>query len=406
VVERGALSTEKAPGSSGAATHSSTKPLASFTFYKRHRGRALLLIGSTALMIMATVTAIFYLTNEIDEPSIPILRHVRKVSAPHGNDLDPGIVSQVRTHPAVDRAVMAMELYLFSVAVPGAGTSDFASYAVSEADAPYLAQLYGLDLADGHLPRPRTNDIVITQALAQNRDLHIGDVIGNPDKPAYPGARPLPAEFIISGIFAPSENGEDWLTLISLEFVENHSAVANRSLELLVSARAGQKDTLDDWLEQNLANDGVDVSTYRLTQAHIQEVTRDLILTMALLESLLAIVAAITLVVLNYVFISQRQSELGVLNALGFDRLKLIWRTVRETALTTAIAWVGSIVLCLVVLTLQALAYTARGLSYNWANPIPWLFTLPIPIVVLLATSGTVAWTLSKLDPVAIIERR
>jgi hypothetical protein len=50
--------------------------------------------------------------------------------------------------------------------------------------------------------------------------------------------------------------------------------------------------------------------------------------------------------------------------------------------------------------------YAGKGLSYDWANPTPWLFTLPIPIAVLLATSGTVAWMLSKLDPVAIIERR
>jgi hypothetical protein len=34
------------------------------------------------------------------------------------------------------------------------------------------------------------------------------------------------------------------------------------------------------------------------------------------------------------------------------------------------------------------------------------LFTLPVPVAVLIATSGTIAWTLSKLDPVGIIERR
>ena len=114
----------------------------------------------------------------------------------------------------------------------------------------------------------------------------------------------------------------------------------------------------------------------------------------------------ITLVVLNTIFVSQRQSELGVLNALGFSRLRLIWRTVQETVLTTGIAWIASIVLCVIGLIYQTMTFTSMGLSYDWANPTPWLFTLPIPIAVLLATSGTVAWTLSKLDPVSIIERR
>jgi ABC-type antimicrobial peptide transport system permease subunit len=163
---------------------------------------------------------------------------------------------------------------------------------------------------------------------------------------------------------------------------------------------------MDDWLEQELAGQGAEVWTYRSDIAHLQEVTRDLILTMALLESVLTIVAAITLVVLNYIFITQRQSELGVLNALGLDRLRLIWRTLRETAMSTGIAWIASIALCALGLVYQSITFTAKGLGYNWANPVPWLFTLPIPIAVLLATCGTVAWMLSRLDPVAIIERR
>ena len=44
--------------------------------------------------------------------------------------------------------------------------------------------------------------------------------------------------------------------------------------------------------------------------------------------------------------------------------------------------------------------------SLDWTNPAPWLFTLPTPIAVVVASAGTVTWTLSKLDPVAIIERR
>jgi hypothetical protein len=47
---------------------------------------------------------------------------------------------------------------------------------------------------------------------------------------------------------------------------------------------------------------------------------------------------------------------------------------------------------------------SAAGL--NFFNPTPWLFTLPIPVAVLAASAGTIGWTLSRLDPVAIIERR
>jgi hypothetical protein len=54
----------------------------------------------------------------------------------------------------------------------------------------------------------------------------------------------------------------------------------------------------------------------------------------------------------------------------------------------------------------QATLYTPLGTSLDWTNLTPWLSTLPIPLAVVAASAGTVTWTLSKLDPVAIIERR
>ena len=50
--------------------------------------------------------------------------------------------------------------------------------------------------------------------------------------------------------------------------------------------------------------------------------------------------------------------------------------------------------------------YQQMGLTFDLFNLNPWLYTLPIPITVLAITAGTTAWTLSKLDAVAIIERR
>jgi hypothetical protein len=42
----------------------------------------------------------------------------------------------------------------------------------------------------------------------------------------------------------------------------------------------------------------------------------------------------------------------------------------------------------------------------DFLNPAPWLFTLPMPLAVVAVSTGLVAWTLSRLDPVSIIERR
>jgi ABC-type lipoprotein release transport system permease subunit len=275
----------------------------------------------------------------------------------------------------------------------------------------YLVELYDLELEEGQLPRPHTNEIVIPEAVAQNRNLEVGDVIGDPDHPAYPGAPRLPAEFVISGIFAPpAAQEENWLSFISLEFLESHEAFdipAGFMFPLIVVPPAGQKDMLDDWLESQVASDDVLVLTYRQRYARHQEHMRSILSTMGLMEVVFTAVTTVALATLNYISVSQRRSELGVLSALGHGNWRLVWRLLRETALTTGAAWGISIALCCVgMLAFQFGVFVPLGLRLNVINPIPWLFTLPIPIAVLAATSGTVARTLSKLDPVSIIERR
>ncbi len=42
----------------------------------------------------------------------------------------------------------------------------------------------------------------------------------------------------------------------------------------------------------------------------------------------------------------------------------------------------------------------------NFLNPVPWLFTLPIPVAVITVSGGLVARMLRQLDPVTVIERR
>jgi hypothetical protein len=79
----------------------------------------------------------------------------------------------------------------------------------------------------------------------------------------------------------------------------------------------------------------------------------------------------------------------------------------RESLLTTGVAWLVGLLGCgVILLCLQQAVYAPVGLGLDFFNPTPWFFTLPVPVAVLAVSAGAVAWTLSRLDPVAIIERR
>jgi len=414
IVERRELSQEGDRTRGMTASTSSSKPLAPATFYKRHRRRAALLIGGMSLMIMAVVLLIFALAVNADahEPFLGYLSRVSIVRSPGiVQSLDPAVVARVKADPAVERVIpVAPRSSMLQAYIPPFTSAEASPFGVYAADMAYLVELYGLELKDGHLPRPGTNEMAIPETLAQNRDLEVGDVVGDPERPVYPGATSLPVEFVISGILArPSSPGDGigW-GFVSLEYLEDSEIFPLPDiLPLIVVPKEGQKAALDEWLENELAGVDASVLTHRQQATRVQEKARQDMLGMALLEVVIGIVAAIGLSVLNYVYISQRQSEFGVLYALGYGRLQLVGRVLGETAFVTGIAWGATAILCLIgMLCLRFVVFAPQGLTFNLLNFTPWLYTLPIPVAVLAVTTGTTAWTLSRLDPMSIIEQR
>jgi ABC-type antimicrobial peptide transport system permease subunit len=117
-------------------------------------------------------------------------------------------------------------------------------------------------------------------------------------------------------------------------------------------------------------------------------------------------VAIIGLSILNTIFFAQRRDEFGILYAAGYSRARLLSRTLRESVTTVSVAWSIGAALCVAFLFYQADGVARMGSRLDFYDPTPWLFTLPIPLAVVIASTGTIARMLAQLDPVAIIERR
>jgi ABC-type lipoprotein release transport system permease subunit len=413
VIERGELSQERLRRRPAVGTSSPT-PLAAWTYCGRHTRRGVSATAAMALMILGVAIAafLFSVTHDAQRTRLGDLKHMSTVGARLGSIVDPALIAQIRAHPTVDRVIPCRSITLLDMSIPPLGRVNVHPYAVYAQDLAYLVQLYGLGLKEGHLPRPHSSELVLPERIALNRGLEVGDVIGDPEHPAYPGAPVLPTPFTVSGILTepPMRAAQNWLSFISLEFLESHEAFRlsrGTVTQVLVAPKPGQKARMDAWLETELASHSVSVYTHQKAVAGFRRATRDTPLIIALIEGVLAVVAAGALAVLNHILVSQRQPEFGLLHALGHQRAGLIWRTVRETAFTTGTAWGISGIACLFgLLYLQFVVFAPQGLRLDMLNPMPWLFTLPIPAAVLLASGGTVARMLAKLDAVSILERR
>jgi ABC-type lipoprotein release transport system permease subunit len=389
------------------AARSSTKPLSSLTFYLRHRRRGLALIVTMGLMILGVAFPAFVFAPMIDTMLIVFehLTEISIVSPISETNIDPGVMAQIKGHPDVARTMPAIGLRT-EVNVPPMAHPSIYLYGVNEGDLQTLIDLYGAQITEGRLPRNRTNEIVLSQALAQNRDLHVGDRIG---RVLYPEEDDdIPTEMVIVGILSSPPGREDlWTGFASLEYLQNHEFYASWPIHLLVVPVAGRKEALDTWLMDNIASEKTAIQTLEDRQTTYRIATAAILVLFGLLESVIAIVAAVALGILSYTFFVQRQEEFGILHAIGHSRPWLVLRTVRESASVVALAWLLGGMLCAVGLVyMQIGLYAPKGLSLNLLNPAPWLFTLPLPLAIIAVGAGLVARMLHKLDPIAVVERR
>jgi len=408
IVERGKLSQE--PGGRQAVKRSRTprssaRPLSSLTFYLRHRRRGAMMILSTALMVLVTAFPVFLLSAMLSasKPEGDYLQQVSEIYFLGSSEADPGIVGQIKSHPAVAYTVPAFAMGIQMILPPIAGT-EAEVYGVSEADLPILLELYGLQVQQGRMLRPRSNEILISAAVAANRGLRVGDVIGGKTDDDAPIIDYLPVEMVVAGILSPDR---PWIGFASYEYLSGHELTSSGKPNLLIIPREGQKQMLDNWLEENLDPAQVHVITHAIKEHKYKKEMTAILLISALLEYMIAAVAAIALATLSYIFFTQRKEEFGILNAIGRGRRWLVWRTMKETGSVVGVAWVVGVVLCgNGLLAMQNLVYAPRGLTLDFFSLTPWLLTLPIPLAVVAASTGTISRMLRKLDPVSTIEGR
>jgi hypothetical protein len=306
--------------------------------------------------------------------------------------VDPGVRAEIRLNPHVAALLPVRTEYTYGM-VLGIQQS-YPLFAVSDDAMARLVTVTGTRLRDGRLPNARADEVALHEIIAKTRGLWIGSQIGRD----VDSEDPIAGKWTVVGIL----EGDALLNLAPLDRVTK-GRPAN---EILLIPRAGEMDALIADLNA-LATERVVV----LTPAYFNEfIDRVLGQFDSLLTAInLVIIAVLSLGVglLNLIYFRQRMGEFGLLAGIGYSRLFLVRRTALEALLLTVVAWFGGIALsALVYQILNVLVFEPQGTRLNLLNVRALGGTLPIPIFVWLFSTATVIWQLSRLDPVAVIDRR
>ncbi|MCI0804212.1 MAG: ABC transporter permease, partial [Chloroflexi bacterium] len=143
-------------------------------------------------------------------------------------------------------------------------------------------------------------------------------------------------------------------------------------------------------------------------QRNFKRLTTNIDTIVWILNAMSIVVMSLALGLLNVIFFMQRGNEFGLLAAIGYTKGILMRRVFLETTVTVSAGWVSGILLSIGIYSvLNAVIFVPQGLEPLTVLTVRVLvFTLPVPITVILFGIAVVMWQLYRMDPVAIIERR
>lgn len=383
-------------------------PLSAVTYFRRNPGRVLPM-GFVIVLSVFLIASVASIADSIDLTVRTIYRYTefftyvipQRTFRSVPEDQRALIEKDPRVGRVVDGSIFMMNIRTVIGRLP------FVVLGATEDDQRYLLQRVGARLIEGRMPADGMPEAVVSQPVAENRRLKLGDTVAGPLDEGGIAGSPVPVKLV--GIVS----GPIWLAMTSKTFADS-TFLLNPKCLLVTTTDPKRLDSLNRTLMPV-----TDKRAGILTPEKVQVLSRDnllhevrdslasMYLIMEIVSGAVIFVIALMSGMLANIYFTQRLVEFGVLSAMGYGRARLVRRIVSETALMTLVGWaVGAAISFGVLSYLAGTVFKGRGLFLDPADPWAYAHTVPIPIAITVFAVATIAFRLSRLDPVSIIERR
>ncbi len=296
----------------------------------------------------------------------------------------------------IDRTIVARTV-IFNVKSI-VGPWPFVLHGIGSQDAGYVIEKVGLKLGEGRFPEAGKPEAVISQRVARNLGLSLGDALLRPDD----DKNFSPYEVKIVGIL----EGREWFAFSSYEYLkENHFPPVD--VLMLFAPNQTEQRNLDAWAEESLRSQRAMVYTYPSLERDTTETFRILFKILNVVVGLLVTVITIMMGMLINIYLGQRIVEFGLLQAIGFTQRRLISRAIFEAALVVVFGWVlGVLAAGALLYIIQLVLMEPRGFYLDPTDTLAYAYSIPVPIAIIVAAALTVWWRFRKFDPISVVERR
>ena len=253
----------------------------------------------------------------------------------------------------------------------------------------YGPPMPGVELWDGRLPAPGSRtETVITWALAQTRDLEVGDTLIIRERP-----------FEIVGIWEDTPTTSNHIAYISYEAAEDQGGIPRIAAIPLPGA---DPEAVAKRIEAEMGDVRVESPEQRAREARQSVLSFSLIVGASGMMALL--IGSFTIVNTMAISVHERRREIGLKKALGAADTHVLTETIAEAA------FIGGLGGLLGVLAGAGVAFVANWALFDQLGMQLFLLTprLTVGAVVFTVLVGVVAgiypaWRAARLDPVVAL---
>lgn len=278
------------------------------------------------------------------------------------------------------------------------GKLDFVVFGIPQKDMEFYLERLNIQGRDGRLPKAGEAAAVISDPVAKNLKLKIGDSLLKPsDQDMY-----SPYEVKVVGIV----HSKEWIMMSDIEYLQaNHFPPVDNILAY--AKDPADQPKLDAWAKEAFKGQRSYVFTYASFDKDTTLMFQILYAILNVVIFLLVSVITIMMGMLINIFQTQRLVEFGLLQALGYTRKQLIQRVLLETGLVLVVGWIFGLALSMSVLELvKVQLFEPNAFSLQSPDRNALLYTIPVPISIAVVAFLTIRMRFRRFDPVGVVERR
>lgn len=375
-------------------------PLTPFTYLIRNLGKTLPLVGVIVLAVLL-ISGIISLINSIPLSIRTIYSYSRLMVAvtPRGDqDMVPGLIDKLRKQAPVPIERLALARGIGTQVKSLVGKWQFVMFGMKREDVRYMLRRFGAQTLMGRLPRVGAPEAVISEPVARNQDLKIGSNLFGPNTPESYSPQPVK----VVGIADSTE----WFMLGDYDYVAaNHFPRVDAVVAFAKNPKDQEK--LDRWAYKSFKGERAQVFAYFRLEEETARMFDTLFLILDVVIGTLVLVITVMMGMLMNIFQSQRLTEFGLLQAMGYTKRQLIKRVVGETLVVLVIGWTLGLAIGYGLLELtKKLLMDPHAYAISTWDPVAIKYTIPVPIAILAVASLTIYFRFRNFDPVAVVERR